>query len=161
LLLALSLPAAAADGAAKGWDRIGQIPMTQSVMIHLQDGRTLKGKIQDAGTDGLTLIQGNSVRQVKRAEITEVTRSSRLKGALWGAMIGTAIAAPIMAAKAGTIVDKNNPTMKDRLGVAALGGLLFGGVGASLGVAAGAPNVIYRAPASVSAKNAGLPTAAR
>ena len=72
LLLALSIPAAAADGAAKGWDRIGQIPKTQSVTINLQDGKTLKGKIQETGAEGLTLIQGSAVRQVKRTEIATV-----------------------------------------------------------------------------------------
>jgi hypothetical protein len=162
LLLALSIPAAAADSAAKDWDRIGQIPKTQSVTIHLQDGKNLKGKIQEAGTDGLTLIQGSAVRQVKRTEIAEVTRKSRLKGALWGAIAGTAITAPIMAAKAGYIVDKNNPTIKDRLGVAGVAGLFFGGIGAGVGAAAGTSSVIYRAPASVPAKKkAELPTAAR
>ncbi|MBZ5621209.1 MAG: hypothetical protein LAQ69_21155 [Acidobacteriia bacterium] len=160
LLLALSIPAAAADGAAKGWDRIGQTPKTQSVTIHLQDGKTLKGKIQETGSDGLTLIQGSAVRQVKRAEIAKVTRKSRLKGALWGAIAGTAITAPIMAAKAGYIVDKNNPTIKDRLGMAGVAGLFFGGIGAGVGAAAGTSSMIYRAPASVPAKKADLPTAA-
>jgi hypothetical protein len=160
LLLALSIPAAAADGAAKGWDRIGQIPKTQSVTIDLQDGKTLKGKIQETGAEGLTLIQGSAVRQVKRTEIATVTRKSRLKGALWGAITGTAITAPIMAAKAGYIVDKNNPTIKDRLRMAGLAGLFFGGIGAGVGAAAGTSSVIYRAPASVPAKKAELPTAA-
>ena len=159
-LLALSIPAAAADGAAKGWDRIGQIPKTQSVTIHLQDGKTLKGKIQETGSDGLTLIQGRSVRQVKRTEIAEVTKKSRLKGALWGSITGTAITAPILAAKAGYIVDKNNPTIKDRLGMAGVAGLFFGGIGAGVGAAAGTSSVIYRAPASVPAKKAEPPTAA-
>ena len=161
LLLALSIPAAAADSAANGWDRIGQIPKTQSVTIRLQDGKNLKGKIQEAGAGGLTLIQGSAVRRVKRTEIAEVTRKSRLKGALWGAIAGTAITAPIMAAKAGYIVDKNNPTIKDRLGMAGVAGLFFGGIGAGVGAAAGTSSVIYRAPASFPAKKAELPTAAR
>lgn len=161
LLLALSIPAVAADDAAKGWDRIGRISRNQSITIHLQDGRILKGKIQEAGADGLTLIQGNSVRQVDRTAIATVTRKSRLKGALWGAITGTAITAPIMAAKAGYIVDKNNPTIKDRLGMAGVAGLFFGGIGAGVGAAAGTSSVIYRAPASVPAKKAELPTAAR
>jgi hypothetical protein len=158
LLLALSIPAAAADGAAKGWDRVGQIPKKQSVKIHLQDGKTLKGTIQEANADGLTLIQGSAVRQVKKTEIAEVTTASRRKGALWGAITATAITAPIMAATAGYTLDKNHPTVGDRLGMAALAGLWWGGIGAGVGAATGASNVIYRAPASVPAK---IPTAAR
>ena len=161
LLLALSIPAAAADGAAKGWDRIGQIPKTQSVTIRLQDGKTLKGKIQEADAEGLTLVQGSTVRQVKRAEIAEVTRKSHLKGAMWGAITGTAITAPIMAAKAGYIIDKNNPTIKDRFGMVAVAGMFFGGIGAGVGAAVGQTSVLYRAPARVPAKKAELPTAAR
>jgi hypothetical protein len=161
LLLALSIPAAAADGGATGWARIGQIPKTQTVTIRLQDGKSLKGKIQEAGADGLTLIQGSAVRQVKRTEIAEVTSKSHRKGALWGAIAGTAVTAPIMAAKAGYIVDKNNPTIKDRLGMVAFAGLFFGGLGAGVGGAVGQTSVLYRAPATVPANKAGLPTAAR
>jgi hypothetical protein len=64
-------------------------------------------------------------------------------------------------AKAGYIVDKNNPTIKDRLGMAGVAGLFFGGIGAGVGAAAGTSIVIYRVPASVPAKKADLPTAAR
>ncbi len=158
LFLALSIPAAAADQAGKGWDEIGQIPNTQSVMIHLQDGKTLKGKIQEADAEGLTLIQGSTVMQVKRADVTEVSRKSHLKGALWGAITMTAITAPIMAGTAGYTLDKNHPTVGDRLGMAAVAGLFFGGIGAGVGAAAGASSVIYLAPANVPAK---IPTAPR
>jgi hypothetical protein len=160
-LLALSVPAAAADGVTNEWDRVGRIPNTQTVTIQLQDGNSLKGKIQEAGTDGLTLVQGSVVRQVKRTEIAKVTRTSRLKGALWGAIVGTAITAPIMAAKAGYIVDKNNPTIRDRLGMAAVAGMFFGGIGAGVGAAVGAPSLIYRAPPKKPANMTEVPSTAR
>jgi hypothetical protein len=69
--------------------------------------------------------------------------------------------APIMAAKAGYIVDKNDPTIKDRLGMAAVAGLFFGGIGAGVGAAICAPSVIYRAPAPAKANKTERPPAAR
>ena len=122
------------------------ISKTQKVKIHLQDGKTLKGRIQEVGPEGLTLVQDGSVTQVKAAEIVDITKEVRLKGALWGGIAGAAVAAPLFAASAGSFMDKNDPTVTDRLGMALVGGMLIGGIGVGAGAAAGMADTIYRAP---------------
>jgi hypothetical protein len=149
LLLVVTVHTVGAEAApVKGWDRVLGIPKTQKVKIHLQDGTTLKGRIEEVGPEGLTLVQGRSLTQVKAAEIVDITRTSRLKGALWGGIAGTAVSAPILAASAGYLMDKNNPTVTDRLGMALAGSIIFGGIGAGAGAAIGTADTIYRAPKS-------------
>ena len=146
LVLALAVPALAADAAAgKGWDRLGQIPKTQKVNVHLRDGKTVSGFIYETASDGLMFVQNKQVIKLRREDITQVTKKSRLRAAMWGAIAGAGIGAPIGAAKAGTIVDKNNPSAGDRLGCGLVVGGLFGGIGAAIGAAGGAERTLYRA----------------
>jgi hypothetical protein len=141
LCLAAALPALAAD---PGWDRLGQVSKTQKVKIHLADGKPVSGYIQEVRPEGLTFVKGGQVTQIPRENIESVTRQSRRRAAMWGAIIGGSIGGAILAAKAGTIVDKNNPTAADRAGSALIGAGLFGGAGAAIGLAGGTDHTIYR-----------------
>lgn len=142
LFLALAIPGLAADAAAGDWDRVGQIPKTQKVKIHLRSGAVLDGVIQEVAPDGLTFIQNAQVTQLKRADIASVTKKSRAKGALLGAAVGFGIGAPIGSAV--KIVDRT-PTSGDRAAGVALVGGLFGVIGAGIGAGAGAQVTIYQA----------------
>jgi hypothetical protein len=142
LSLAFTFPGLAADAAAGDWDRVGQIPKTQKVQVHLKNGAILDGLIQEAGPDGLTFIQDTQVTQLKRADIVSVTRKSRAKGALLGAAILGGIGAAI--GSNAQIADRKL-TSGDRAAGAALIGGLFGGIGAAIGAGAGWERPIYKA----------------
>jgi hypothetical protein len=144
LCLAAALPALAADSA---WDRLGQVSKTQKVKVYLADGKPVSGYIQEVRPEGLTFVQGGQVVQIPRENIASVTRQSRRRAAMWGAIIGGGIGGAILAAKAGTIVDKNKPTGADRAASFAIGAGLFGGAGAAIGLAGGMDHTIYRATA--------------
>jgi hypothetical protein len=143
LSLALGFPGLAADGAAaSNWDRVGQIPKTQKVMIHLRSGDVLDGLIQEVGPGGLTLVKKTQVTQLKREDIASVTKKSRAKGALLGAAIlggiGAAVGTRVQAAD-------RTPTAGDRgAGSAMMGGLL-GVIGAGIGAGVGWEQPIYKA----------------
>jgi hypothetical protein len=155
LFLALALPGLAADAAAGNWDRVGQIPKTQKVKIYLQSGDVLEGVIQDVGPDGLTFIQKTQVTQLKREDISRVTKKSRAKGALIGAAILGGIGAAI-GTKA-QIADRK-PTAGDRAAGVVLVGGLFGAIGAAIGAGAGWEQPLYKAgPAVKPAAKAGAP----
>jgi hypothetical protein len=145
LCVALALPALAAD---LGWDRLSQVPKTQKVKVYFANGKPVSGFIQEVSPDGLTFIEKGRVVQLSRADITSVARQSRRRAAMWGAIVAGGIGGAIMSAKAGTIVDKNNPTPKDRLGMFAVGGMFFGGIGAAVGAASGMDHTLYRAPSA-------------
>jgi hypothetical protein len=151
-LFTMSVAAAAqstpahAPGRVAGWDRMGQIPKTQKIKLHLRDGKSLTGTIQECGPEGLTLVQRKKkVVHVRREDIAEVTKNSRLKGAMWGGITGFGIGGAVGAGRAGYLVDKNNPTPKDRLIMGSGFGALFGGIGAAIGAATGMDQTIYRA----------------
>ena len=91
------------------------------------------------------MIQGKKrVVHVRRADIAEVTKNSHLRGAMWGAIAGFGIGGAGGAGRAGYLVDKNNPTPKDRLVMGSGLGAVFGGIGAAIGAAAGLDQTIYR-----------------
>lgn len=144
----LAIPAPAADGPSR-WDRVSKIPKTQKVKVHLRNGTVLKGAIQEATPGGLAFVEGQNVVHVDRDDIARITTKSRARGALIGGIAGFAVAGSIGAARAGYIVDKNNPNAKDRLGVLAMFGGFFGGIAAAIGLAAGSERTLYtpeRAP---------------
>ena len=119
LLFTMSIAAAAQNpaGPVAGWDRVGQITKTQKIKLYLRDGRALAGTIQECGPDGLTLVQRKTkVIHVRREDIAEVTKNSHLKGAMWGGISGFGIGGAVGAGRAVQLLDKNNPTPKDRLG---------------------------------------------
>jgi hypothetical protein len=145
LCLALALPALAAE---PGWDRLSQVSKTQKVKVYFaKDRKPVSGFIQEVSPDGLTFVERGQVMRLSRADIRSVARQSRARAAMWGALIGGGIGGAILCAKTGTIVDQNNPSASDRLGVFAIGAGLFGGAGAAVGAASGMDYTLYRATA--------------
>ncbi len=147
MLVALAAPAFAAEPATdKAWDRLSQIPKTQKVKVRLQDGKALTGFIQEVASDGLTFIQKKQLTMIRRENIAEVAKKSRLSGMMWGAIVGAGLGAGIGAAAASHIVDKNHPSAADRSEAALAVGVVIGGIGAGIGAATGMERTLYRAP---------------
>lgn len=141
----VALPGLAAG--ADRWDRLSTTSPEQRVTVHLFDGSSYKGTIRDVGPNGFTVLRKQGPVQVRLEEVETVTRKSRWRAALWSAAIVGGITGAIGAARAGFILDKNNPTVKDRLGTGLMVGGMFGGVAAGAGFAIGMAHPIYTGPA--------------
>ncbi len=129
------------------WEGVQQLRPKQTVKVHLRNGEVLKGKVESAGENGLSLVgKDGRIMEASRMDIERVTRRSRALGALLGGAIGFGIAAPIGAYAGPYIADWGNPSTGVRLRHAAGFGLFFGGVGAGLGALGGKEKTIYRAP---------------
>lgn len=135
-----------AASAQPTWERVQALRPNQAVTVYPRTGGPVKGKLQNAGADSLTLLgrRGKTVH-VARGDVLRVTRKSRLKGAMWGGILGFGVAAPIGAFVGPYIADYGNPSASVRLGYAAGLGLFFGGIGAGIGALAGVETTVYRA----------------
>lgn len=147
------LVAAAAAGlfsvvasAQPAWERVQALRPNQGVKVYLRTGEPVKGKLQSAGADSLTLLgRGGKTVQAARGDVLRVTRKSRLNGAMWGGIFGFGVAAPIGAFAGPYLTDYGNPSASVRLGHAAGWGAFFGGIGAGIGALTGAETTVYRA----------------
>ena len=138
------LPSLASAQAA--WERVQQLRPNQGVTVHLRNGEVLKGKIQSAGADGLTLLakRGSAV-QTGIEDVTRVTRKSRARGAMWGAIIGFGIGFPIGYFAGPYITDYGYPSVSVRLRHGGQAGLSFGCIGAGVAALTGMEVTVYRA----------------
>jgi hypothetical protein len=100
--------------------------------------------IQETSPDGVAFVDGKDVTHVDREEIAKITSNSRVRGALIAGLTGFGIAASLCAAKAGTIVDQNNPTATDSIAGLAVCGGLVGGITGAIGAVGGAEVTLYR-----------------
>jgi len=132
------------------WDRLSEVPKTQEVKVHLRSGKVLNGTIQETTPDGLTFVEGQNVIRVDRDEIAKITAKSRAKGALIGGLAGFGVGGGICAVAAGAMLDKNNPTARDRLGGLLLCGSLVGGITGGIGLAVGSAKTLYAAERNAS-----------
>ncbi len=57
MLVSFSLAFAAPAVGAGDWGSLGQLSKTQTVKVHLRDGRVLSGTVQQFGADGLGLVE--------------------------------------------------------------------------------------------------------
>jgi hypothetical protein len=125
------------------WHRLSLLDRSQIIQVHVWNGRVRVGTIVEVDADGLTFSEGPAASLVKREDIKAITRKSRGKGALLGALVGFGIGAPV-GGVAVNIADRK-PTSGDHLtGGALLGGFL-GAIGAGIGAAVGAQRTIYKA----------------
>jgi hypothetical protein len=94
-------PTAATSGAQKDdweWGCVQQIPAHRKITVHLRSGDVLKGIFVETSSGELMVIgSDNQTRNVSRHEIQRIGTNSRAKGAMWGALIGFGIGAPMGA----------------------------------------------------------------
>jgi hypothetical protein len=149
LRVGFALLAAAALGAhgqdEADWGRLGGLGAGNKVKLYLQNGVVLKGTVRDWEPEGISLLTGeNKVVAFRAEEVARVTKKSRARGALWGAIVGFGIAAPVGAYVGPYTTDWSNPPAGTRLRHAVGWGAFFSGVGAGIGLLTGVETTIYR-----------------
>jgi hypothetical protein len=122
------------------------VAVGQKVTVRKAGGEVVRGRVTRADKEGILVDAGKKqgTLQVANSDIVKIGRQSRAKGTLIGLAVGFGIGFPIGMANAGSVVDENNPSMSDRLGVGIIAGGLYGGIGAGIGAATGADKTIYR-----------------
>jgi len=88
LYLAIALPAfAGTSGTSKNdWGRLSKLAETDTVKVHLRDGRALTGSILEFQSDGLTFLDERKVTKIRQsritaAAVTELDQVFRIEGA--------------------------------------------------------------------------------
>jgi hypothetical protein len=122
------------------------VAVGQKVTVHRAGGESVTGRVTRADKEGILVDAGKKqgTLQVANSDIVKIGRRSRAEGALIGLAVGFGIGFPIGLATAGYVVDENNPSTSDRLGVGIITGGFLGGIGAGFGAASGADKTIYR-----------------
>ena len=131
---------------ARGWDRLGQLGPKKRIKVYLRNDEVLKGAIQEWQPEAVSLLTaGDKVVRLRAEEVSRVTKKSRSRAAMWGAIIGFGIAAPVGAYAGPYIADWGNPGLGVRLRHAGGWGLFFGGIGAGVGTLTGMERTVYKA----------------
>ncbi|MCX6638552.1 MAG: hypothetical protein NT090_26150 [Acidobacteria bacterium] len=132
--------------AQPAWERVQALRPNQAVTVYPRTGEPVKGKLQSAGADSLTLLgRGGKTVRVGRDDVLSVTRRSRLNGAMWGGILGFGVGFPVGAFAGPYLTDYGNPSTGVRLRHGAALGLLVGGIGAGIGALTGTETTVYRA----------------
>jgi hypothetical protein len=133
-----------------GWDELSRIAPGQPVTIMTRDHEVVDGRFRTWSPSGIEITRGKQMRafdivDIDRLQVHE--KASRLKAAMWGALIGFGIVFPFGAASAGYLTDQNDPSLQTRAGMGAGLGLFGAGIGAAVGALAGGsrPVTVYRA----------------
>jgi hypothetical protein len=148
LLFALAAMGLTSDvaSAQPAWERVQALRPNQAVTVYPRTGGPVKGKLQSAGADSLTLLgRGGKTVRVGRDDVLSVTRRSRLNGTMWGGIFGFGVGFPVGAFAVPYLVDVGNPSAGGRLVSGAEMGLLVGGIGAGIGALTGIETTVYRA----------------
>jgi hypothetical protein len=115
------------------------------VQVHLRSGEVVKGTVQGCDATSLTVAKRRGqAAQFAKADVLRVTKKSRLRGAMWGGIVGFGVAAPVFAYLGPYIGDIGQPNTSDRLEAAFGAGAIFGGIGAGIGAATGTQVTVYR-----------------
>ena len=69
MLVSILLVCAAPAVRAGDWGSLGRLSKTQTVKVHLRDGRVLKGTVQRVGADILSLVDENRLTVIKTRDI--------------------------------------------------------------------------------------------
>jgi hypothetical protein len=138
-LVCLFLCFALIGSAFADWQAVGKIDHKLKVQVRLIKGNSLKGKIEKVDGDVLTLVQPKGTIALRREEIAEIKVSWRGRAAMWGAIAGAGPGVLIGQAMA---KDSHQDSLQTG-GLALLGGLIFAGIGATIGAAIGKHKTVY------------------
>jgi hypothetical protein len=139
-LVSLFLCFALIGSAFADWRAVGKIDHKRKVQVRLINGNSLAGNIEKVDGDTLTLIQRKGTIALKREEIAEIKVKSRERGAMWGT-----IPAAGMGVLFGVSYAKDTHyDSAETAGFGVLMGLIFSGIGATIGAAIGKHKTVYR-----------------
>lgn len=115
------------------WEQIKTVKPGTTIDVLLRDGKSAQGKLRSWSPNTIELENTRVLvmEDVRRVRVKQKT--SRWKGAMWGAIAGFAIAFPIGAANAGFIADRNSPGFGTRVAVGSGLGIYGAGIGAPIG----------------------------
>lgn len=133
------------------WGKLEALRPGDRIGLLARDRRYVEGRFQGWAPGSITLVRRQRAERWLEADVSNVRRrekGSRAKSAMWGALAGAAIVFPIGAAKAGYVVDRNNPPLSTRIGVGLGFGMYGAGIGAAVGALTGGTKhvTVYRAP---------------
>ena len=77
MILALPLEAWSQAQPLNSWATVAAVPSGQKLVVELNSGKTIKGKLGAATDTGLSLVQGKKVEDINRNDIRKVYRESR------------------------------------------------------------------------------------
>jgi hypothetical protein len=86
------------------WTTVTALQPLQKLIVELKSGKTVKGEFSSASDSGLTLIRGNKMENVDRAEIRKISQdggTSATKSTLIGTAVGGGGGAVLGAAAGG------------------------------------------------------------
>jgi len=133
-----------------GWQAVGKVRPGEAVRVVLKRGGALEGVFESWSAASVSIVAGRaSIRILQAAEVEEISlrrTGGRLRAAGIGAGIGFGIALGLGAATAGTITDRNNPSLGARADAGGRVGVVGAGIGALIGALAGGASskTIYR-----------------
>ena len=133
VILALPLEGWSQAQPLNNWATVVAVPSGQKLVVELNSGQTVKGKLGAASDTALSLVQGKNIQDVNRSDIRKVYRESGSPGK--SMLIGTGIGAgggALVGVAAGGC-DDSDFLCVDRGDSAAIGA----GVGAVIGAVTG------------------------
>ena len=120
---------------------VGKLEKEEKVELRLHNGKVLAGTVQDISdlSRSLAIVETGSTIQIKREDIRKIHQGSRSKSALAGLAVGALV---------GVLVGASSPSHDlSRGAMVGMGTVVFGGIGAGIGAAAGHSKTFYESPA--------------
>ena len=131
------------------WEKVSALEMASSITVEMKNGDRLKGQFRSLSASNLDLLSAAGWAVIPKSDIRTITVSSE-DGLGDGAWKGAAIGTAVFIGSAVISLARGN-TGETNLGIALIGGGLYAGIGAAIGMAADAATktgdiVLYEAP---------------
>jgi small nuclear ribonucleoprotein (snRNP)-like protein len=127
-LFLLSTLTVVAQEPANSWSRVTAVAAGTKVSVKLKSGKTLKGTVNSASDNGLSLNVKNAATEVKREEVATVYEVVKKSSATKATLIGTGVGAGVGAATGGIASAKDDDGF-DKIDHVATAGLAVAGAG--------------------------------
>jgi hypothetical protein len=134
-----------------GWQAVGNVRPGDKVRVVLIRGEAIEGVFQSWSPGSVSIVSGRaSMATLPAADVKEISLrrgGGRLRAAGIGGGIGFGIGFVLGAAAAGTLTDRNNPSLGARTEAGGRVGVVGAAIGAAIGALAGGARfqTIYRA----------------
>src|SRR5262245_15174175 len=135
LIMVVPTDAWTQSGPLNNWTNVGAVPSGQKLVIELNSGKRLYGKLGAVSETGLSIVRGKKSEDINRSDIRKIHRESGAsvgKSTLIGTGIGGGGGAIIGAAAGGC--DRSDFICFSRGETAAVAGVLGASIGAITGL---------------------------